>query len=220
MQDVIYPGSAGEHDLQEEYGTARKAQNFYRKQVLSYLSPQMQAFIAEREFMFVATADGHGDCDCTFRAGPRGFIKVIHDKLLAWPELAGNGVMASLGNISENNHVGLLMLDFVEHRIGLHINGKANIAENSGAIAMGFIHAEEINQAGRAMNKRPTRWVLVEVEEAYIHCSKNIPLLRPATTEEMAEKIPAVGDFFNVKSLPRGWASEAALGCELAEEEM
>ena len=38
--------------------------------------------------------------------------------------------MSSLGNISENPHVGLLFVDFTEGKIGLHVNGRARIVEN------------------------------------------------------------------------------------------
>lgn len=32
---------------------------------------------------------------------------------------------ASLGNMRENPHVGILMIDFTRDRIGLHVNGRA-----------------------------------------------------------------------------------------------
>ena len=34
--------------------------------------------------------------------------------------------------------------------------------------------------------RRPERWILIEVEEAYIHCSKYVPLLKKA--EQTGEK--------------------------------
>ena len=52
---------------------------------------------------------------------------MLDDRTLAYPEYRGNGVHASLGNISENGHVGLLMVDFVHDLIGLHVNGAARI---------------------------------------------------------------------------------------------
>jgi uncharacterized protein len=54
---------------------------------------------------------------------------VLDEKTLAYPEYRGNGVMSSLGNISENPHVGLLFVDFTD-KIGLHVNGRARIVEN------------------------------------------------------------------------------------------
>ena len=48
---------------------------------------------------FIATSDAHGECDNTFRAGPPGFLRVLDEKTVMWPEYKGNGVMASMGNI-------------------------------------------------------------------------------------------------------------------------
>jgi hypothetical protein len=57
-------------------------------------------------------------------------VRVLDEGHLAYPEYRGNGVLASLGNISENPHVGLLMIDFVRDLIGLHVNGRAQIVED------------------------------------------------------------------------------------------
>ncbi|MDY0396445.1 pyridoxamine 5'-phosphate oxidase family protein [Virgibacillus halophilus] len=102
----------GEHLLQEKYGTVKKAAAFYNNQMLHHLNGVMIDFISEQSMMFISTADKDGNCDSSFRAGPKGFVKVIHEKLLIYPEYKGNGVMASLGNIEENPHVGLMFIDF------------------------------------------------------------------------------------------------------------
>ena len=166
------PGSRGEHLLQRLFGTDDRAAGFYQKQVLDHLNPRMREFIGRQEMAFVATADAHGECDCTLRAGPPGFIHVLDERTLAYPEYRGNGVMASLGNIMENDHVGILIVDFFNDLVGLHVNGRARIL--SGLEAAGHGLADEQTAPGR----RAERWVAVSVEEAYIHCSKNIPLLR------------------------------------------
>jgi predicted pyridoxine 5'-phosphate oxidase superfamily flavin-nucleotide-binding protein len=62
--------------------------------------------------VWIATADAHGACDCSFRAGPPGFVQVLGDRTVLYPEYRGNEVMASLGNIAENPHVGMVFLDF------------------------------------------------------------------------------------------------------------
>jgi hypothetical protein len=124
------PGSHGEHDLQERYGTWSRAEAFYKHQVLNYLNPQMRTFIARQEMFFLSTADGHGECDVSFRAGEAGFVHVLDEKILVYAEYRGNGVLASLGNIAENPHAGLLFIDFFRDKIGLHVNGAARILSN------------------------------------------------------------------------------------------
>src|SRR2546430_5711044 len=117
-------------ELQRRYGTVDRAERFYAQQVLDHLNEHMRDFVARQEMLFVATSDTRGECDCTFRAGPPGFVRVLDEQRVAWPEYRGNGVMASLGNITENAHVGMLFVDFFRDVIGLHVNGRASIVEH------------------------------------------------------------------------------------------
>ncbi|MGO9391251.1 globin domain-containing protein [Rhodoblastus sp.] len=202
----LLPGSDGEHKIQEKYDSKARAINFYEKQMLSYLAPRMKEFIARQEFLFVATADRHGECDCTSKFGKPGFIRVLSDNYLIYPEYRGNGVYANTGNMSENPHIAMLMIDFTRDTIGLHVNGKVRVVENdelrrcTDKLPADVI--EEINQEGK---KCPERWVMVEVEEAYIQCSKHIPLLKKADkaidwgTDNAAAK---GGDYFQLLDIP------------------
>lgn len=175
----LMPGSDGEHLLQHRYGTRKRALRFYDKQVLNYLSPVMQDFIAGQEIMFIATADRRGDCDCSFRFGRPGFVRVLGEHYLIYPEYRGNGVLASQGNIVENSHIGLILVDFFQTTVGLHVNGKARIVENDALMKFRKELPPDILAEIRTEGpRRPERWIMVEVEEAYIHCSKHIPLLK------------------------------------------
>jgi predicted pyridoxine 5'-phosphate oxidase superfamily flavin-nucleotide-binding protein len=176
------PGSDGEHRLQEKYGKTTHALAFYRHQVLNHLNPAMQAFLARQEMMFVATSDAKGESDSSFRAGHPGFVKALDERTIAYPEYRGNGVMASLGNITENPHVGLLFVDFSD-QIGLHINGRAQIVENDEFLKFLKDHPAEEAVLGDAVLKdilesdggHLERWVMISVAEAYVQCSKHIP---------------------------------------------
>jgi len=176
---TLLPGSGGEHYLQEKYGTRQRALRFYDKQVLNYLSPVMKEFIARQEVLFIATSDKHGECDCSFRFGKPGFVRVLNDNYLVYPEYRGNGVLASQGNITENPHIGMIFVDFFVSTVGLHVNGKAKIVENDELRKFQSNLPNDIVDEMESEGKcRPERWLMVEVEEAYIHCSKHIPLLK------------------------------------------
>src|SRR6266404_1878740 len=82
MTTPLMPGSRGERDLQERYGNQKRAEGFYKNQMLSYVNPQMRTFIARQEMFFLSPADGHGECDVSFRAGETGFVNVLNEKLL------------------------------------------------------------------------------------------------------------------------------------------
>jgi len=171
------PGSKGEHALQKKCGSQKRAENFYQRQMLDHLSPAMQEFIRRQEMVFVATADAQGNCDCSFRAGLPGFVRVLDRTTLLYPEYRGNGVLASLGNISENPHIGLIFIDFFEATIGLHVNGKAQIVDHDELLHRLDLPLDVHQDMAVKGSRRAERWVIVEVEEAYIHCSKHIPLL-------------------------------------------
>lgn len=191
----------GERLLQERFGTQKKASTFYDNQMLDYLNEQMIEFIGKQSMVFIATADSEGNCDSSFRAGLAGFVRVVSDKKLIYPEYKGNGVMASLGNILENPHIGLMFIDFFEHNIGLHVNGLASIIENKDLSSL-RLPTHELADIAEKEGDRPERWVVIEVDEAYIHCSKHIPMLKQVDkpihwgTDDERQK---GGDFFKVK---------------------
>ena len=72
----------------------------------------------------------------------------------------------------------MFFADFFDSTIGLHVNGNARIFANSD-LANYFDLSDEVMQDIVTKGRRkPERWVVVEVEEAYIHCSKPIPLMK------------------------------------------
>ncbi len=168
------PGSAGEHALQQQRGSVARARRFYDDQVLSHLTPEMQQFLGRTEMLFVATSDAHGDCDSSIRCGPPGFVAVLEPTRIAYPEYRGNGVMASLGNLTENPRVGLLALDLVDDLIGLHVNGDVEVLEDAD------LRAQHPTLPSEAVAGRQAEcWVVVSVSEAYVHCRKHLPRMVP-----------------------------------------
>ena len=161
----------------------------------------MQNFISDQEMVFLATSNSQGECDSSFRAGPKGFIKVLDNYTLIFPEFKGNGVMASLGNIYENPQIGLMFIDFFTSSIGLHVNGKAEIITEKEASK--FVNPIDKAIAEKDGKHKTKLWVKIKVKEAYIHCAKHIPKLKKQEkiihwgTDD--EKLKG-GDFFNVKN--------------------
>ena len=191
-------GSNGEKILQEVYGTVRKANSFYDNQMIDHINEQMKAFISEQKMMFISTSDMNGNCDSSFRAGTKGFVTVLDKTTLLYPEYSGNGVMASLGNISENPHIGILFIDFFQHQIGLHINGAAAIMEHEqliDSLRPDLSNFQFVNHI-----EKPNLWVRIDVHEAYIHCSRMIPKL---VTIENASNEKRYGDFFKTKTFQK-----------------
>ena len=208
------PGSFGELFVQERFGTVLRARSFCDHQVLDHLNSRMRHFIASMDMVFIATADGSGAADCSFRAGLPGFVCVLGERTLAYPECRGNGVMSSLGNIVENGHIGLLFIDFCGDAVGLHVNGRAAIVENAERLDGRPLPFHVLDGPLQEGGRRPEAWVRVDVEEAYIHCSKHIPkLCRPeAPHGKDADPSRAGGDYFKAKHTSRPRMDGGATG--------
>ncbi|MGW7055440.1 pyridoxamine 5'-phosphate oxidase family protein [Streptomyces sp. NPDC054887] len=178
--------------LQDHLGTVQRADAFYDRQVHPRLNETMRDFIGRQSMLFLSTSDARGHCDASFRAGPPGFVTVLDDRTLAYPEYRGNGVMASAGNMAENPHLGLLFLDFTHHHVGLHVNGTAQLVDERELRA-----AHPLIPVDTAPGRQPEFWVRVTVVEAYIHCSKHIPHLEPARRPQSPSlKRPKDADYF------------------------
>lgn len=201
-QHAELPGSDGEHLLQCAYSSTERAARFYQDQVLDRLNPAMAEFVGRMEMAFIATADARGNADCSLRSGPPGFIHVLDAHEIAYPEYRGNGVQASLGNLFENSGIGVLMIDFARDVIGLHVNGRARIVEDAEFRAV-YPEIPQDFERGRT----PQRWVVVEIDEAYVHCRKHIPRMQPAPAGRAwgsdSAKVKG-GDYFGVRAGRRG----------------
>ena len=167
-------GTPGERDMQDRLESRARAQRFYERQLRDRLSDKMVELIRRQKMVFVATADARGNCDCSPRFGRPGFVLVLDDKTLAYPEHRGNGVFAGLGNIAENPHVGLVFVDFFDTTVGLHVNG---IAGSYRATELPPALASYLDGDSTPFDSAVECWVAITVDEAYIHCSKHVPLL-------------------------------------------
>ena len=161
------PGSDGEHRLQEIHGTSARARSFYTNQVRDHLLPTMTEFLRHTEMIFVATA-ASGRCRSTVSTGSPGFVHVVDASRLALPERRQG---PAAGDVAENPHVGLLVVDFETARIGLHVNGAARVLDDDAA------RAEVPSLPEHPSPGDDAAWVLVDVEEAFIHCRKHIPTM-------------------------------------------
>lgn len=160
-----HPGSDGEHDLQGSLGTRDRAETFYEEAMKDHLTDRVQGFIQDRIMFFLSTADADGETDCSPRFGPAGFVTVLDEHRLMYPEYRGNGVHASLGNMNENPHASLLFVDWWDTTVGCHVNGHVKM------------HDTMDNATDSAGIDRKKLWVELHVDEAYIHCAKHVPKL-------------------------------------------
>jgi uncharacterized protein len=120
----------GNRQLQDEFDSRRIADTLETKLAHNVFSDDDKAFIERSIYFFLATADGDGRPDCSFKGGPAGFVRVVSPSEIAWPDYDGNGMFKSLGNIVANPNVGLLFIMLHEEPKRLRINGTATVSRD------------------------------------------------------------------------------------------
>lgn len=123
-EPMYHEGMRRLQDMRETRGIAdRLAQVTLR----TAFTDEDRAFIEGCAMFFVATADASGQPDCSYKGGLPGFVRVLDDTTLAFPDYDGNGMYRSWGNTLVNPRVGLLFVDF-ENTKRLRVNGTARIS--------------------------------------------------------------------------------------------
>jgi predicted pyridoxine 5'-phosphate oxidase superfamily flavin-nucleotide-binding protein len=119
----------GNRELQDRFDTRRLADRLEEKTVRDHIRGDDRAFIEARDMFFLATADEEGRPQCSYKGGDPGFVRVLDEHTIAFPNYDGNGMYLSMGNALVNPHVGLLFIDF-EGRRRMRLNGVASVDES------------------------------------------------------------------------------------------
>ena len=115
--------------FQQRFDTRRIAERIEERLVGDTISGHDKAFIERLDMFFLATADEDGRQNCSYKGGDPGFVSVLDDHPVAFPNYDGNGMFLSMGNIDRNPNVGMLFIAFgTGHR--LRLNGQASIDES------------------------------------------------------------------------------------------
>ncbi len=112
--------------LQQRFDTTRLADRIESTLFRERFTDEDRAFIQRLDMFFLATADAEGHPSCSFKGGDPGFVRVTGEAELVFPCYDGNGMFLSMGNATENPHVGMLFIDF-ETPKRLRINGVAEL---------------------------------------------------------------------------------------------
>src|SRR6184192_1703601 len=124
MESTYYEGS---RRLQDRFDTRRLADRLEEKFVeRPVIGSEDKSFIERMDMFFLATADAEGHPQCSYKGGDPGFVRVLDEHTVAFPNYDGNGMYLSMGNVLVNPAVGMLFIDFERgHR--MRLNGNASI---------------------------------------------------------------------------------------------
>ena len=164
----------GQRELQDHFDSRRIADRLAETIRHSSFTTQDREFIASRSMFFLATASHHGQPDCSYKGGRPGFVRVLDDATLEFPDYDGNGQFRSLGNVLVNPAIGLLFIDFESPR-RIRVNGRASIIREAALLAE-FPGAQLL--------------VRVQVSDIFPNCPRYI---HAATQTEPSVYAPAAG---------------------------
>jgi predicted pyridoxine 5'-phosphate oxidase superfamily flavin-nucleotide-binding protein len=119
--------SSASRDLQDRFDTRRLADRLVDVTVHHELDHFDREFIEARDMFFLASVDETGQPTCSYKGGDPGFVSVVDETTLAFPNYDGNGMYRSMGNVRETGRVGLLFIDF-ENQNRMRVEGDAEIA--------------------------------------------------------------------------------------------
>ena len=135
------------------------------------LGPQEVRFIAERDGFYQASVSQTGWPYVQFRGGPTGFLKVLSSQTLGYADFLGNRQYISTGNLSGNDRLSMILMDYPNRR-RLKIWGRARLIEGAdNPEVLGQFHDQ-------SYPARPERAVLITVEAfcavSQIHLSVSV----------------------------------------------
>jgi uncharacterized protein len=119
----------GSRTLQDRFDTRRIADRIDGLLVKDVIGASERATIEAADCFFLATADAQGRPNCSYKGGDPGFVKVVDERTIAFPNYDGNGMFRSLGNVLMNPKVGMLFVDF-ERPNRMRINGVASLHDD------------------------------------------------------------------------------------------
>jgi predicted pyridoxine 5'-phosphate oxidase superfamily flavin-nucleotide-binding protein len=131
----------------------------------STVTPDLAAFVAQRDSFYLATASADGQPYIQHRGGPPGFLKVIDETTIAFPDYGGNQQYISVGNLSENDKVNLFLMDY-PNRSRIKIWGRAKVVDDDPAL-LDQLDAPE-------SPKRPQRAIVITLEAWDVNCPQHI----------------------------------------------
>ncbi|MEX3008745.1 pyridoxamine 5'-phosphate oxidase family protein [Hoeflea sp. TYP-13] len=131
-----------------------------KEKVMPALDRHCRNFIERSPFVIISTSDGDGDGDVSPKGDPAGFVKILDNNTLAIPDRPGNRRVDGFENILQNPSVGLLFL-IPGRNESVRVNGTAMIVRD-----------EPLRQSMSIRGKLPKLVLVVNVEEAFFHCSR------------------------------------------------
>ncbi len=181
MNNVSRVFTPAAQKAQAERGSAKAYERRLAEGFPDKVTPELAAFLAEQDTVFLATATADGAPYIQHRGGPKGFVKVIDEHTLGFADYRGNRQYITLANLSENDRAYLFLLD-PARRQRIKLWGRASVVEDDPALV------ETLFDHG--YKARPERAILFTIEAWDVNCSQHI--VTRFTEAEIADALATV----------------------------
>lgn len=128
MNEKVHDYHDGNRQFQDRFDTRRLADHLTGR-VTETIGESQKEFIEKADMFFLATCDHRGLPTCSYKGGDSGFVRVLDERWIAFPNYDGNGKFQSMGNLLKNPNVGMLFVDF-EGQQRLRLQGIATILDD------------------------------------------------------------------------------------------
>jgi uncharacterized protein len=129
------------------------------------LTAAHREWIQRADTFFIGSMHAEAGVDCSHRGGNPGFVRVLSERRLAFPDYSGNNMFQTLGNLSLDSRAALLFLDFATGDI-LQLTGAATIIWDTTRLrdwpGAHRLVEFEVGQAIARENGFPLRWRLID----------------------------------------------------------
>lgn len=129
------------------------------------VTPDLAAFIAERDSFYLTTASAEGQPYTQHRGGRPGFLKVLDERTLAFADFRGNRQYITAGNLSENAQAFIFLMDYANRR-RIKIWGRARIVEDDAGLLDALVGPDDTG--------RPEHAVVFDIEAWDVNCPQHI----------------------------------------------
>lgn len=129
------------------------------------ITPDLAAFVAERDSFYFGTASADGRPYIQHRGGAPGFLKVVDGRTLAFADYPGNKHYVTVGNLSENDRAFIFLMDYANRR-RIKVWGRARAVDDDPGL-LAALASDEIPMP-------PERAIVFVVEAWNINCQQYI----------------------------------------------
>lgn len=156
--------------------------------VRPYMAEWIRNFIRHSPFCVVATSNDRGDCDASPKGGTPGFVKVLNDKQLFIPDVAGNKLFHGYGNIESNPKVGLIFFIPGDNST-VRVNGRVKVVDRP------ELNSTKLEVFDPDEKAEVVQGLLLDVEESYSHCPRALKFSRLWDVAEISKNVarPPIG---------------------------